>query len=430
MPAHRVGRGPTILRVLPILALLGLFTASCDAPDATGPEPAPPEVASQEVPLPANASPGCVQGVQPGGALYEVCFPATGWNGSMIVYAHGYVASGLPLFIPEEAAELAAFTAELGFGFASTSYRINGLAIPEGVQDVVELAGLLRTEYGIPGLLLLAGASEGGAVTTLAAEGFPGVFQGALSTCGPTGSFQAQLDYFGDFHVLFRYFFPGIEVGDPTHVPDAVRAAWPAIQAQVVAALTAHPDRARELIRVSGAAVDPNDPLTVGQTVLGILWYNVFATNDAVAKLGGTPFDNTRRWYRGSSNDFRLNFRVRRIRADAAARAALAAHYETSGDLAMPYVSIHTTGDEIVEFAQQPRYRFKALLAGEALAHSAFPVFRYGHCNFENSDLTLGLGLLAVKVGATTPAAASSALPTPDLRDAFRDRVYQMRDEG
>ena len=40
-------------------------------------------------------------------------------------------------------------------------------------------------------------------------------------------------------------------------------------------------------------------------------WYNVFATNDGIEKLGGQPFDNGWRWYTGSSDDLRLNIGVK-----------------------------------------------------------------------------------------------------------------------
>jgi anti-sigma factor RsiW len=64
----------------------------------------------------------------------------------------------------------------------------------------------------------------------------------------------------------------------------------------------------------------------------------VFAINDAIVKLGGQLFDNARRLYLGSSNDLRLNLRVKRLSADAAALAEMAAPYDTTGVLARPLV--------------------------------------------------------------------------------------------
>jgi pimeloyl-ACP methyl ester carboxylesterase len=399
--------------------------------------PGPPAAAeARALPIPP-ALQGCQPAVWRDEQLYQICWPES-WNGSFLVYGHGYTFAGLPLAIPEEAEELAAFANGQGFAFASTSYRTNGLAIQEASEDVASLAAYVRARaaelFGSGGFVpvLVAGASEGGAAVTLAAERRPDVFQGALSTCGPTGDFAAQLRYFGDFNVLFNYFFPQVfrDPLDPDRfkvtpagVDADVLGAWESYQARAVAALQGDPARTAELLKVAGVAVDPGDPTSGVASALGILWYNAFATNDAIEKLGGQPFRNVWTWYRGSSNDFRLNRRVERYSGDAAARWRVDRDYQTSGELDIPYVSLHTTADPIVRFWQQPRYRLKALVQGSSYEHSAVPVLRYGHCAFEEGDLTLGLALLLWKVGKASPAALSTALPTAAARSTFRDYV-------
>ena len=34
----------------------------------------------------------CNDGVLPGGALSRICVPASGWNGDLVVWGHGYTA--------------------------------------------------------------------------------------------------------------------------------------------------------------------------------------------------------------------------------------------------------------------------------------------------------------------------------------------------
>ena len=55
------------------------------------------------------------------------------------------------------------------------------------------------------------------------------LFSSALAACAPIGSFRQQVNYLGDFRVLFDYFFPGVLPGSPVAMPaDAIPAIWPA----------------------------------------------------------------------------------------------------------------------------------------------------------------------------------------------------------
>lgn len=346
----------------------------------------------------AQGVPGpCHEGVLPSGALARICIPAAGWNGSLVVYAHGYVAFNEPLdFYNLELADgtnVQTLVQSLGYAFATTSYRQNGLAILEGADDIRELVEVFRRRVRVPHKTLVAGVSEGGIVATLLAERRPELFTGALAACGPIGSFQKQLDYFGDFRALFDYYYPGLIPGDATWIPDAVIQNWESVFVPAVTgAVAVNPGKAMELLKVAGVAFEPSQPATILRSVLGVLWYNIFATNDAVAKLGGNPYSNRGRFYFGSSNDWRLNLRVRRYDASPVARQAVKA-YETSGDLTIPLVTLHTTADEIIPFWQEWRYAFKVHPTGGG-AWVPIPVSRYGHCNFNASEALFAFLLL------------------------------------
>jgi hypothetical protein len=145
----------------------------------------------------------------------------------------------------------------------------------------------------------------------------------------------------------------------------------------------------------------PSD--VIGDLVAKNLWYNVFGTEDAKDKLGGQPFDNTHRWYSGSRNDFFLNLLVKRYPAHPDATMEVAANYETSGELIVPLVTMHTTGDPLVPYWHEPLYRWKAFVAGSGPMHNNLPVFRNGHCNFTATETLFGFALLALKVNAQGP---------------------------
>jgi pimeloyl-ACP methyl ester carboxylesterase len=354
-----------------------------------------PHAAFAQAPVPG----ACHDGTLPGGALSRICVPESGWNGVLLVFAHGYIAATEPvnfqhLTLPD-GTNIPQVTQALGFAFATTSYRQNGLAVLEGLEDVTQLVAAFEVMVGQrPAKTFIAGVSEGGLIAALAAERAPHVFDGALSTCGPIGTFRGQVDYVGDFRVLFDFYYPGVIPGPATDVPAVVRDLWDVVFVPVITALVAaDPGRALELIRVSRAPIDPADPSTITQTMINVLWYNVFGTNDAVAKLGGNPFDNSTRWYVGSGHDGLLNLLVQRHAADPAALASLQA-YETSGAPGVRLVTLHTVADEVIPYGHQIIYGLKADATGSRHRFVSIPIGRYGHCQFTTAEVLTGLAVL------------------------------------
>ena len=358
----------------------------------------------------AGATAACLKsnlttGVQTDGAAYVLYMPEMScWNGNMVVFAHGYVAPSPVLQVPMDQLSIGGISLpatfnQLGYGFAASSYSKNGLAIVEGVHDTMDLVqNVIPVQLQVkPSRVYLIGASEGGLVSVLSAEQLPHVYNAAGAACGPIGSFQGQLNYFGDFRVVFDYFFPKVIPGSPVSIPTEVQTDWLTVYVpKIELALAANPGAVAQLIKVTGASVT-SDPTTVGETVVGLLWYNVFATNDAVATLGGQPYDNHHKIYLGSSHDLLLNLKVERFTASPIAKAAVAAHYETSGKLNMPTVTIHTTGDPIIPYWQEPLYTLKTLAAGAFFERTPLPVAAYGHCAFTAGDVLTAFDIMVLR---------------------------------
>jgi len=353
------------------------------------------------LPAPASAQPptppipGCTvpEDALPSGGYALICVPpANLWNGQLIVFAHGYVPplTRDPVFANLQLPDgtlIPQVAMGLGFAFATTTYRQNGLAILEGVDDIRELVAAFPS----PVPAHVVGVSEGGLVATLLAERWPELFRSAVAACAPIGSFRGQIDSVGDFRVLFDYFFPGVIPGSPIDIDPMVIAAWPTIIQQIPLRLAADPARALELMRVSRAAFDPADPATIANTTINLLTSNVLGANDAKAKLGGNPFGNRLRWYFGSSNDLKLNLSVRRFSASPAALAALT-RYETNGNLSIPLVTVHTTRDELIPFWHELLYLPKVDLSDRG-RFLPIPVARYGHCNLTVNEVVAALAL-------------------------------------
>jgi pimeloyl-ACP methyl ester carboxylesterase len=391
-------------------------------------------------PLPAGAGPlsHCEpDGLQESGAIYRICMPSIfPWNGDLVIWAHGYVAFNEPVAIPEDQLCLPDgpcipdIVNTLGFGFATTSYSTNGLAVLQGIEDVVDLVDLFAESQGEPDRVYLVGASEGGLITVLAVEQHPDLFDGGVATCGPIGDFQRQIDYFGDFRAVFDFFFPNLLPGSPTEVPEVLINNWEAYYQQVVMPIVFNPankGKLDQLLKVAHVPFDKKDPDTIETSVSDALWYNIFATNDAVEKLGGQPFDNQGRRYRGSNNDFLLNLLIERIDADQTARDEIDVNYQTSGELISPLVTLHTTKDQQVFFAHEWLYRKKVRDAGSRALHTNISARRYGHCNFKLSEVLLSFALLVNKVTAEPLEGVEAVLTDPKDLKAFLKQEKKLK---
>jgi len=347
-------------------------------------------------------------GVQASGAKYRICIPIfPRWNGDLIVYAHGYVPATEPVAIPEDQLYLSSGTYIpdaanlLGYAFATTSYSVNGLAINPGLADLVDLVDIFRAAHPKLKRVVLVGVSEGGLITTLAVERYPEVFSGGLAACGPIGDFQGQVNYVTDFRVVFDYFFPGRIPGSPVEIPPAIVGTWESYYTSTVVPVLTAPGSAisvTQLMTVTGVPHIPGDPTTTADGISTELWYNMKATNDATAKLGGQPFDNRTRVYAGSMNDAALNAGVQRFAGNPAARAEIQIRYETTGRPLVPLVTIHTTNDQTVPYWHQTLYRAKVEAKHATPRHDFIVVDRFGHCNFTEPEVVQALLLLQARI--------------------------------
>jgi hypothetical protein len=197
--------------------------------------------------------------------------------------------------------------------------------------------------------------------------------------------------------VVFDYFYPRALPPTAVTIPESVQANWdPAVITAIKSAIAAQPAKYAQLLAVTKTPADPVDP---SQTAVDVLWYNVFATNEARTELGGQPFDNNPRLYLGSKEDLRLNLLVKRYNADPAAVNEMMANYQTTGKLNVPLVTMHTTGDPIVPYWHETLYNAKALLNGSLRNHLNLPIVRYGHCAFTQNEVLLGFVLLVAMAG-------------------------------
>ncbi len=385
--------------------VLGIFLSSCQQGQITNTDQSPEYGIDLTI---AGDETTILEGVQNSGAVYKIWVPAQ-WNRELVIFAHGYVAENRPVEIPEGQLQIDDSTSlpdvflNMGYAFATTSYSKNGLAVKEGIADLADLTNIFKNEVGRSKQTFLIGASEGGLITNLSMEKNFFLYSGALSLCGPSGDFAAQLNYFGDFRVLFDYFFPDVLPGSAIDIPQELMDNWDMYQKKIIDAINADPLNAMQVLRFSKAPIDPQDPNSVAYTFVSLLWYNAFATNNAREVLGGNPFDNTTRQYKGGFGARAVNRGVARYAADQAALNSIDHDYTTSGLIFKPMVMMHTSGDQIVPKEQMIMYKNKAAQAGSSDLLTTQLIPRYGHCNFTADELMAAFSVLVYKVTGELP---------------------------
>lgn len=418
--------------------------------------PSTAAVAQQE-----PADPICAQVAAGLGAAYEsvwldgaitcVLIPQA-WNQDMVIFAHGYEDARNAIQIPWDqlnttTPSLPELVLSLGYAFGTTSYSKNGLAIKQGVGDVVKLAKHIRATNQSVKRVFLTGASEGGLVTALAIEKYPDLFAGALSTCGPVGSLQKQVQYWGDFRVVFDKYFPNaLKVpppppplpapqfgpSTPIYIDPLVVQYWEDYRDAYVLPqlLAADPLYVQALLTETKVPVDPADPITTaGLSISQLLYYNVEATNDgrmtfvpgltlenikptSKTPLAGNPYSNPK--YKDGY--------PRGIYPDPRAIAEIRAYYETSGKLKRPLVVMHTTGDPVIPIEQSIIYTGKVAAQRSLSKLALIPINRYGHCNFEPSEIVFGFYVMVLRstLKPFSQAQIQSALPEMQLQTEFK----------
>jgi len=330
--------------------------------------------------------------------IHKISIPYN-WNGDLLVYAHGFVEPRDDLAIPHDTIDgvaLSSLVEKNGLAYATTSYPHTGLNGPEAVADLDSLVSQFENANGQPNHIYLAGVSEGGFITTMAIEQHPQIYDAGIAACGPIGNFEKQLNYFGNFHVLFHYFFPDVQIGSPIGVSDQTIEQWESgdLQDEIKSLIESHPDKARTLLKVANVPVkDLQDIEEVKTAILGILRHNVLSTNDAIRRLGGepfqnTPFDNSSIKYTGtgsSSEDSKLNQNVERFQADPDLLAVINTNFHTTGQLSRPLIAPYTIYDPIVPEWQDSIYKSKA---DPRNLFKEVPMDKFGHCKFTTQELT------------------------------------------
>ena len=383
------------------------------------------------------------------GATYLIEVPASGhWNGDLFLYSHGYVAPGSPNpahDVGDPATR--AFLLSSGFALAGSSYASTGWAIEQALPDQIAVLDIFEKKVGKPTRTIAWGHSLGGMITAGLIQRYPERFDAALPMCGVlsggVATWNTALDSAFAFKTLVA---PGsglqiVNITDPAGNLKIAEAALLAAQKT--------PQGQAQLALVSALADIPGwfTPLSpepaptdfAGQELNQFLWaqqvdfpfgFALRAELEARAFRGNPSWntgvdyrrqlahsadaDEVRALYRAAGLDLEVDLRTLneapRISANPPSTAYLIQNIIYNGEIRIPVLTMHTTGDGLVVVENESAYRHVVDEEGHGRFLRQTFVSRAGHCAFTPAETISALETLLerMKTGKWPETSASS----------------------
>ena len=421
---------------------------------------------------------------QPGtlddGATYLLECPAGKWNGTLFLYSHGYVVPGSPNPARDVGDPVTrAWLLASGFALAGSSYATTGWAIQQALPDQIHTLDAFDSTYGTPTRTIAWGHSLGGIITAGLIQDYPNRFTAALPMCGVlaggVATWNTALDSAFAFKELIDPSIQIVNITDPGNLTNGEVA---------VAAAQATPQGRARLALVAALADTPGwfTPLSpepaasdyAAQEANQFLWdqqvdfpFALAFRAELEARAGGNPSWNAGVNYvedlaksadleevialyhqagLSLTEDLRMLNRAPRISADPAAVRYLAQNVAFDGDISIPVLTMHTTGDGLVVPENEQAYRSVVDRAGNGRLLRQIFVDRAGHCTFTPAETITAVQTLLNRLGtghwnvpdpaglnaeaaALGPqynifAAGGQIVPTPPAFTSFRPTQY------
>lgn len=373
------------------------------------------------------------------GAYFTISVPSN-WKGTLVLYSHGYVFAGQPLLNPAPDAGDPLTEAALlqeGYALAGSSYSQNGWAIQQAFHDQITLLDYFNATCGHPSSTIAWGHSLGGIITAGLVQLYPDRFVAALPMCGVVaggiGTWNQALDSAFAFNdLLAGNALTIVHITDPTGTYN---------QAETI--LTAAQNTAQGQARIALAAAlgdipgwydptlpEPGSKDYKAQEQNQFLWesqvdfaFAFIARAELEGRAGGNPSWNTGIDYRTQlansadssevmalykkaglnlNQDLNTLNATQRIQADSGAVEYLNKYITFNGDLNMPVLTMHTTGDGLVVNQDEQAYKSVVDWRGDANLLRQVFVHRAGHCAFTPAETVTAFHTLIHRLATGT----------------------------
>ena len=366
---------------------------------------------------------------------YKIEVPAN-WNGTLVLYSHGYS------FSPSSATDVGdpatgGWLLDHGYALAGSSYATSGWALEQAFQDQIAVLDVFPTLLGRrPSRTIAWGHSLGGMITAGLAQLYPNRLSAALPMCGVVAGGPGVWNQGLDSEVAFRALVaPGaFKLVNFSSAADAA-TQFSIANAALVDAQKTPAGRARIALSAALADVpgwfDPASPRPsahdyAAQEVNQFNWdqnpdflFGFFGRFELEQRAGGNVSWNTGvdyedqlarsvdrnevvALYRAAGLDLERDLEVlnetERIAADPKAVAYLSKFITYDGNLRMPVLTLHTTGDGLVEVTDEQAYASVVNSAGKSRLLRQSYVERAGHCTFTPAETISAFKTLVKRV--------------------------------
>jgi len=372
------------------------------------------------------------------GATYLIEVPSN-WNGTLVLYSHGYVAAGSPNPATDVGDPITgSYLLTNGYALGGSSYATTGWAIHEALPDQIEVLDTFKSLVGTPSRTIAWGHSEGGIVTAGLIQKYPNRFDAALPMCGVVaggvGTWNQALDAEFAFYNLLAS-GSGLQLVNITNPSSNLTVAETAL------AIAQSSAKGKARIALAAALADTPgwfDPLSAEpaptdyatQEANQYSWLSqvdfVFAfylRAELEGRAGGNPSWNTgvdyvkqlnrsvdhaevKALYQAAGLDLDADLQTlnaaARISGNPTSVTYLKKNIIFNGQIGVPVLTLHTKGDGLVEVENENAYQDVVDAEGNDQFLREIFVHRAGHCEFTPAETVVAFQSLIRRLDTGT----------------------------
>lgn len=348
------------------------------------------------IPLPAD-----LQG-ELNGVPYRILVPAN-WNGTLLVYNHGYSAGPIPPNLALQPPDVANLSGR-GFAMAASRFGGTGWNVKEGMQNTAALTAAFREWVGRPQRTIVWGGSMGGLMTLGLIEKHPGLYDGAVALCPPASGTPRRFDLGLDIALAYAVTFGWKdEWGTPGDIRDDLNFTTD-VQPYIAGESTDAEKGGWEFIRLLNKMPIDSYYLPMNFKVTN-LYFATGVRAELEARAGGPVAGNDGRLYSltdaekqylatyGIDADGLLLQMNQRAKYKPAPNARnYAEHYvNPTGRINRPVLTLHTKGDSLAIPSHESAYR--AVVVSQNNGDLLMQQYTNGpaHCTFSSAQDIAGI---------------------------------------